>query len=135
MIRRFAAILCSITGAAVLLVGVGAGPAEAKQSGVFAGRWSSVDTDGSHQTLRITGSGNGSYGMVLYDDAASVCGGAPTLFVGSGHVDGDELVMAGALACQPGGNVLHGVVQIGYSYDAGSDTLTDFFGVTWTRLG
>jgi hypothetical protein len=73
--------------------------------------------------------------MVWYDDAASACGGAPTLFVGSGHMDGDELVMFGALACQPGGNVLKGVVPIGFTYDAADDTLTDFFGVTWSRVG
>ena len=134
MRRRWVATLCSMAGA-VLLVGVGAGAAEAGQGGGFAGSWSSIDTDGSNQVLRVTGSGKGSYGMVLYDDAASACGGAPTLFVGSGHPDGDELVMVGALACQPGGNILHGVVPIGFSYDPSDDTLTDFFGVTWTRIG
>ena len=134
MRRRLVATLCSLAGAA-LLVGVGVGTAEAKQGGVFAGRWSSIDTDGSNQVLRVTGSGNGSYGTVWHDDAASACGGAPTLFVGSGHLDGDELVMFGALACQPGGNILRGVVPIGFSYDPSDDTLTDFFGVTWTRIG
>ena len=134
MSRRVIAILCSVVAALSLTV-LGAGAAEAKQGGSYAGRWASVDTDGSNQVLRITGSGEGSYGMVLYDDAASACGGTPTLFVGSGHFDGAELVMTGSLACRPGGNVLHGVVDIGFSYDVGTDTLTDFFGVTWTRVG
>ena len=134
MRRRLVATLCSLAGA-VFIVGLGAEAAEAGQGGVFAGRWSSIDTDGSNQDLRVTGSGMGSYGMFLYDDAASACGGAPTLFVGSSHLDGDELVMVGALACQPGGNGLHGVVEIGFTYDPSDDTLTDFFGVTWTRVG
>jgi len=38
------------------------------------------------------------------------------------------------VACQPGGNILRGAVPIGFTYDPSDDTLTDFFGVTWTRI-
>jgi hypothetical protein len=71
MRRRLVAAQCSLAGA-VLLVGMGSGTAEAEQSGAFAGSWSSIDTDGSNQVLRVTGSGRGSYGMAWYDDARPI---------------------------------------------------------------
>lgn len=114
-----------------LAVGLGAPPAVAAQ-GNLAGNWTSIDTDGSNQTLTITGSGRRVYAMSLSDDAASLCGGAPALATGSGRLEEDKLLMRAAVVCLPGGNVLRGVISIGF-IQAGVDTLIDDFGVVWSR--
>jgi hypothetical protein len=109
-------------------------PSAMAASGGLAGRWTSVDTDGSHQTLDIRGSGSRAYAVVYVDDSAtSVCGGAPARISGPGYVDGDSLVAVGVLVCLPGGNVLRERLAIGYQYDAATDTLTDDFGILWHR--
>ena len=115
-----------------LVVGLGAPPAVAAQ-GELAGTWTSLDTDGSNQTLTISGSGNRVYAISLFDESASLCGGAPALAHGPGRVEEDQLFMLAAATCLPGGNVLRDVIEIGFIYDAGTDTLTDDFGVVWTR--
>ena len=51
-------------------------------SGPLAGTWTSVDTDGSNQTLDIKGSGVHVYSMFYFDDAASACGGTPPSSLG-----------------------------------------------------
>lgn len=114
-----------------LVVGLGASPAVAAQ-GSLAGTWTSTDNDGSDQTLTITASGRRVYAMSLHDEAASLCGGAPALASGSGSVEEDTLLMRAAAVCLPGGNVLRGVIDIGF-VQAGADTLIDDFGVVWSR--
>ncbi|WP_323096335.1 hypothetical protein [Intrasporangium sp. YIM S08009] len=103
-------------------------------SGPLAGTWASVDTDGSSQTLSITGTGNRVYAMVYADDVAtSACGGAPAKVTGPGFTTGDGVVLVGALTCMPGGNHITGRIAISYVYDGASDTLTDDFGILWHR--
>ena len=63
----------------------------------------STDLDASSQEMTIRGSGQGSYSVVLFDDAASVCGGAPAMFVGPGRATGDTLEVTGTLTCCPAG--------------------------------
>ena len=126
---RAAAALLAVTS----LVGLGAAPATAAQGGDYAGTWTSVDTDQSNQVLRVIGSGRGAYGVRLYDDAGTVCGGSPVLFNGSGHLVEGDLVVRGSLACLPGGNVLRGAIEIWFSYDEATGTLVDGAGVVWTR--
>lgn len=121
----------------VLVVGIvlvlGGLPAAAAQ-GDLAGRWTSIDTDGSHQTLTIEGSGERVYAMSLFDESAtSLCDGAPASVNGPGRVTEDGLLLRGAAVCRPGGNVLRGVIHLAFTYDAGTDTLTDEFGVVWSR--
>jgi hypothetical protein len=115
-----------------LVVCLAAPPAFAAQ-GTLAGTWSSIDTDGSNQTLTVTGSGKGAYAMSLFDDSASLCDGDPARATGSGRLEEDQLFSRVSVVCLPGGNVLRGVIGIGYTYDAGADTLTDDFGVVWSR--
>ena len=94
----------------------------------------SVDIDGSSQQLRISGSGQGRYGTVLFDDSASqACGGAPARFVGSGSADGTTLQMTGTVVCLPGGNVLGSRITLSFVYSPTTDTLTDESGVVWYR--
>lgn len=124
------AVIATLLGTSLVL---GAPPATAAQ-GPLAGTWTSTDTDGSNQTLTITGSGRRAYAVTYFDDAAtSLCDGAPAMVTGSGRVDGDDLFTRGAATCLPGGNRLRGVITIDYTYDAASDTLTDAFGIVWSR--
>ena len=103
-------------------------------SGGLADTWISVDRDGSTQTLTITGSGGKAYAMVYVDESATgACNGAPARIVGPGVVDGNDIVMEATLVCLPGGNPFRSRLAIGFSYDAGSDTLTDSFGIVWHR--
>ena len=123
-------VIATLLGTSIVL---GPLPATAAQ-GPLAGTWTSTDTDGSNQTLTITGSGRRAYAVAYFDDAAtSLCDGAPAMVNGSGRVDGDDLFTRGAATCLPGGNRLRGVITIDYTYDAASDTLTDAFGIVWSR--
>ena len=111
--------------------GVLAGPATG--SG-FTGRWESVDFDGSHQTLVVSA---GARPSVVYQDFyASGCdtfGGPATHWVaaGKGSVEGDTLFVAfHKSGC---GTFGHGGYEDVYLYDASLDTVSDLFGIVWTR--
>lgn len=110
-------------------------PPASAAPGNLAGSWTSVDVDGSHQTLRIRGSGKPVYAMFFRDDFTSgACGGPPAKVVGHALVRGQELLMRGTLVCHRGGNPLPGErISMGLHYDAGNDTLTDGAGVVWER--
>ncbi len=118
--------------ALTLVLGLGASPAVAAQ-GDLTGTWTSVDTDGSDQTLTITGTGKRVYAVALFDEAATLCDGDPAQAHGPGFVDSDHLLVRAAAVCLPGGNHLRGVIHLGFTYDEGTDTLTDDSGVVWSR--
>jgi hypothetical protein len=110
-------------------------PAVAAAQPGFAGTWVSIDSDGSTQALAI---GHGSTAAVTYQDFyASSCDnrGAPsTHFVanGRGYVDGPSMwVEFRNGGC---GRDKIGPFELSFSYDGGSDTLTDDFGITWHRF-
>ena len=128
--------LLSITLTAILgFAGVALAPTASAASGALAGTWTSVDSDGSNQTLDIMGAGNHVYSMIYFDESATnACGGHPARISGPGFVDGDDLVHVGAVVCLPGGNPFRERLAIGYAYDAGTDTLTDDFGIVWHRV-
>jgi hypothetical protein len=124
--------MCSVVLAMVVL---SAGASASSHDDEFRGSWTSIDHDGSHQTLDVRGSGQqGHYAMFLFDDSATVaCDGTPAHVQGSGVVDGNRLVLTGPLTCTPGGNPLPFLISFGFEYDPGTDTLTDDSGVTWYR--
>ena len=128
-------VLVAICSLVLAGVAMGAGAAASPQDDVFRGSWTSIDNDGSHQTLDIQGSGRGGHhAMFYFDDAATgQCDGSPAHAQGSGEVDGNTLVMTGTLTCMPGGNPLRFRLSITFEYDPGTDTLTDDFGVLWHR--
>jgi hypothetical protein len=101
----------------------------------FNGTWTSVDTDGSNQVLTVRGSGAHTRAVSLFDDAGSVCGGAPTLVAGTGTID--DIFLGGLVAvnCLPGGNAFHGRVFVEFMYDESTDTLVEPSGVVWHRAG
>jgi hypothetical protein len=118
----------------IAAVGFAVAPSASAASGPLAGTWTSVDNDGSNQVLDISGSGNRAYSMAYTDDAATgACGGDPARISGPGFVEGEDLLMVGSIVCLPGGNGLRERISIFFDYDAGSDTLTDDFGIVWQR--
>jgi hypothetical protein len=131
--RRNKGVVAGVVLAAGL--SLGSGPAGAGSGTPFDGGWTSTDTDGSHQTLTVTGSAASKRAVTLYDDMASTCGGAPAQVSGSATADGAYLTMRGTLTCRPRGNIFRTRVGIAWEYDATTDTITDDFGVTWTRAG
>lgn len=125
-----------VLGTLLTTTGLLTATSAAAAGGPLAGTWTSVDTDGSNQTLDIAGSGARVYSMVYVDDAATdACGGDPARITGPGHVEGDGVVMVGTLTCSPGGNPLRHRIALGFAYDGSDDTLTDDFGIVWHRTG
>jgi hypothetical protein len=105
-------------------------------AGPLAGVWTSIDTDGSHQTLVVTGAGQHAYSMVYTDDAATgACQGSPARLSGPGFVEGSHVHMQAALVCLPGGNEFRTRVSLDFTHDSVAGTLTDGFGIVWTRNG
>jgi hypothetical protein len=123
---------CAVVASAAALL-IPATSAEAAGGGSLAGTWTSIDTDGSQQTLDIRGSGTIVYSMVYVDNSATVCGGDPARLSGPGYVEGDNVLMVAVLVCQPGGNVLKERLTIGFQHDTEAQTLTDDFGIVWHR--
>ena len=112
-------------------------PSASAAPGNLAGTWTSVDLDGSNQTIKIKGAGNPVYSISLRDDfTTGACGGPPAKLVGHGVSDGNALFVRGTLVCLHGGNPIPGVrVSFRFEYDATADTLTDDVGVVWQRAG
>ena len=131
--RRIVLVGMCLLVLAAVVPGVGASASPGDD--LFRGSWTSIDIDGSHQTLDIRGSGrSGHYAVVLFDDSATVsCHGSPARLQGSGLAEGNTLFVTGTLTCMPGGNPLRGRISISFVYNPGTDTLTDEFGVTWYR--
>lgn len=118
----------------LVAAGLALAPAAAAGGSTLAGTWVSIDTDGSTQTLAI---GQGATPPVTFQDFyASSCDGAgaqSTHFVATGRAWIDESSMW--VEFRNGGCGWRKIGPFGmyYVYDAGTDTLTDDFGVTWFR--
>lgn len=119
-----------VSAAAVSGVAV---PSGAAGPDPFDGVWASTDVDGSEQTLTVSGAAPATRSVTLFDESASVCGGAPAQLTGPGAVNGTSLDVTGPLTCRPGGNQLRVRISVTWTYDASTDTLTDQFGVVWHR--
>jgi len=125
--------MCGLACGAGLLPHATGAFAAPTNTDTFQGRWTSIDTDGSHQTLNVRGQGWKTLAVQYHDDRATVCGGVPARVSGSGSVDGNIMFVRGALTCQPGGKPFPGSVVLGFTYVAANDTLEDASGVVWTR--
>jgi hypothetical protein len=70
----------------------------------FLGTWVATDLNGSTQTMAISASGDQAVNIVVHDDLATVCSGAPSTTTGTGQVRNDtELVVPSpALTCDDG---------------------------------
>lgn len=134
--RRFSTTV-GIAAAVLAFVVTALVPPASARAGTLTGTWTSVDLDGSNQTMRITGAGNPVYSVFLRDDfTTGACGGPPAKLVGHGVSDGHEFFGRGTLVCLHRGNPIPGVrVPFSFEYDAAADTLTDGGGVVWERAG
>lgn len=111
----------------------------------FLGTWVSTDLDGSTQTMVVRASGDEAVEVVVHDDAASVCSGAPSTTTGTGRLEGaTELVIPSpVLTCDDGSEpqALSGppleeqLRNLTFVHDPEADTLTDRFGLVWEREG
>jgi hypothetical protein len=106
------------------LLGIAAAPvAAAAVGGPFTRTWSANDVDGSVLTLTFVG--NGETRTVTYIDLrATTCGGDVYEFTGEGTIVGDEIHVVGSGGCV-GDEALPIEGPWTYTYQAGSDTLTD----------
>ncbi len=147
-IAAMVAVLVLVLGVALLAPGgneddvVEPTPPNVPQS-PFVGTWVTNDHDGSTSTAAFDISDEGVVDMVVVDDSASVCSGAPSTMSGTGSLEGDMvLVIPEPLyTCDDGAipEVLSGppleeqLRNLTFTYNPGSDTLTDTFGLVWTR--
>ena len=102
----------------------------------FAGSYRSIDVDGSHQLIAFGGPVSGQYAgyrAVFYlDDSATICGGDRAFAKGVGSIDGDSISVALEVSC---GSVANQVGEdfIVFTFDQAAGTLTDTYGIVWTR--
>jgi hypothetical protein len=109
----------------------------------FRGTWYSVDADRSNQVMVVQVSGDGSAEVVIEDDSAQVCSGAASTMTGTGRLESEAglVIPAPVLTCADGTEpeVLAGppleeqLRDLTFTHDPESDTLTDGFGLVWSR--
>ena len=123
-------------GLLVLAMAMPATSLAAAPTSVFTGSWESTDVpDGSHQTLVVS---TGARPSVVYQDFyASGCDTFSNLpadhwvAAGKGEAEGDTLwVVFKKSGC---GTFLKGGYGDYYTYDSGTDTLVDSYGIIWSR--
>jgi von Willebrand factor type D domain len=137
---RFALFATVVAVAAIALTASSPVPAPAAFASTAAhsagdpwiGKWKSVDTDGSNQTLTITRRGDGAYDVILFDDYASSCGGGTATGAGVGTVSGNTMSGTTTITCADGR--VTGTFPFKGTYDAKTDTFTDGLGVVWSRV-
>ena len=112
---------------------------------VFLGTWEATDTDGSSLTMVMRATRDGTSEIVVRDDAAAVCSGAPSTMTGTGGFSGTDSVVipTPVLICADGSEpvALSGppledqLRDLTFVHDPETDTLADSFGVLWRRPG
>jgi len=96
------------------------------------GTWTSIDIDGSNQVMEVRVNPANRARIVLYDDDGLICGGGSVLIArGTGDLTGDVISVDYRIRCDNG--VTATVTDVTYVYDDTTGTLTDEFGVVWTR--
>jgi hypothetical protein len=109
----------------------------------FRGTWMTSDGDGSTPTMTVEVSDDGVIEITVHDDYASVCSGAASTMTGAGRLEGDTalVIPAPVLTCDDGSEpeALSGppleeqLLDLTFTHDPESDTLTDNFGSVWSR--
>jgi hypothetical protein len=118
-------------------------PVDPDPKNVFVDTWVSIDADGSTQTMVVRASGEGAFDVLLKDDGATVCSGAPATITGTARLDGPrELVIpTPALTCDDGSEpkAVSGppldeqIRNMTFKHDRETDTLVDNGDVVWGR--
>ena len=115
------------------------------EPGSIEGTWVTSDADGSTPTMTVQVSEAGVVEIVVLDDVASVCSGAPSTMMGTGRLEGETqlVIPAPVLSCDDGsqpealeGGSLDDILQdLTFTHDPDNDTLTDNLGSSWSREG
>jgi hypothetical protein len=126
MIRK-TLLAIAVGAAAVLFVPAAANAATAAD---VDGLWTSIDVDGSHQAMEVVSVGSG-FGVILFDDNATMCGGGFALAFGPATLAGDTLSAHLNVFCfnhHPLAPVTDNFV-----FDAATTSLVDSGTAVWTR--
>jgi hypothetical protein len=102
----------------------------------FVGSWVTTEPDGSTQTIVIRAHrGEDAYEIVVRNDSAGACSGAPSMIKGTGRLDGaTELVIPSPLLlCDDRPPLEEQRHSLTFVHDPESDTLTDNFELVWDR--
>jgi hypothetical protein len=103
------------------------------------GRWVATDSDGSSMTLEVKQNPDESHHIVMIDEDAAACrtdsdGQDAMAFraEGRGTASGFTLDLHGVVGiCEDTGRTIS--FDIHFTYDPGSDTLSDSYGIRWHR--
>lgn len=127
--RSRVALLTVVLGVAMAVPAV----ANAASPTDVNGTWTSVDNaDGSNQIMDVRVNPANRARIVLRDDDGLICGGGSALIArGKGSLSGDVITVDYKIKCDNGLKAT--VTGITYTYDAATGTLTDNFGVVWSR--
>jgi len=98
----------------------------------FHGNWKSTDTDGSRQSMAFGGHADWR-NVTLRDNDATACGGGTAVVKGKGAVADTVLTVTFRVHCASGAEVAD--TPYTFTYDSTTNTLTDSFGVVWSRPG
>lgn len=126
--RSRVALLTVVLGVAMAVPAV----ANAATPADVNGTWTSVDIDGSNQIMDVRVNPANRARIVLHDDDGLICGGGSALIArGNGSLSGDVITVDYKIKCDNGLKAT--VTGITYAYGAATGTLTDNFGVVWSR--
>jgi len=140
----FALVVGGFAGARSLSSDEALPPADpdSKES-AFVDTWVSTDNDGSTQTMVVRASGKGAIEIVVRDDSAGVCSGAPSTMTGTGRLDGARqlVIPSPLLTCDDesepealsGPPLEKQLRNFTFVHDLEADNLTDNLGVVWDR--
>ena len=117
---------------------------DSKES-AFEDSWVTTDIDGSNQMMVVRATGEDAYEIVVRDDSAGVCSGAPSTMTGAGGLDdaGGLVIPSPAFTCDDGsepktvdGIPVNEVLRnLTFVHDPEADTLADNLGLVWDRSG
>lgn len=133
MVRRLAVVLCLLGG--LMMVA----PLAAAGHQPMTGSWTAIDTDDS--VLRMT-IGGGKNRTTYQDNGATVClnnFGEFSKASGGGFadIDGNSITLTTDIDCHlsTGKTTWASDFELTFTYDPGTDTITDQFGIVWHRPG
>jgi hypothetical protein len=139
--QRVAAGVLGIAVFALAAIGIlrafssGTVPADKTPLSPFVGTWELFAHNSLH-TLEFRVAGDGTLALELSDEAATVCDGLPATETGVGTLSSStEMTVASQVITCQDGTVLKDVPPATYTYDPGTDALTDSFGAVWERAG
>jgi hypothetical protein len=126
--------------------GTSAPEATQPQPVAFAGNWNATDPppDRSHLTMDVIALADGTYGVTIRDQVASVCSGvSSTLTAVAVPAESKTIVIAQPeYVCDDGSEAMalsgpplaEQLRNLGFLYDPGSDELQDSLGLVWSRV-